>query len=102
MNKAATKQVKNAKEVIADVKATSRKIYLAGLGVYGTTSQQRDKAFKEDAKTSSVIFKDLVKAGAGSLVLSGDSTYRGPTLVDGGLLNPVPVAPTQRTLSTQK
>ncbi|WP_152359648.1 autotransporter serine protease, partial [Pseudomonas aeruginosa] len=29
----------------------------------------------------------LVKAGAGSLVLSGDSTYRGPTLVDGGLLS---------------
>ncbi|MGV8422720.1 autotransporter-associated beta strand repeat-containing protein, partial [Pseudomonas aeruginosa] len=29
----------------------------------------------------------LVKAGAGSLVLSGDSTYCGPTLVDGGLLS---------------
>ncbi|MBH9330989.1 autotransporter domain-containing protein [Pseudomonas aeruginosa] len=29
----------------------------------------------------------LVKAGAGSLVLSGDSPYRGPTLVDGGLLS---------------
>ncbi|CRM65941.1 Extracellular serine protease precursor [Pseudomonas sp. 24 E 13] len=28
----------------------------------------------------------LIKSGAGSLVLSGDSTYRGPTLVNGGLL----------------
>ena len=61
----ANKQVLNAQEVIADVKAYSRKIYLAGLGVYGTTSQQRAKSYKEVVKTGTVIFKDLVKAGEG-------------------------------------
>jgi len=66
MTKAITsKPVTNPKEIIADVKAYSHKVYLAGLGLYGTTSQQRRKSYNEVVKTSKVIFKDLVKSGEG-------------------------------------
>ena len=61
----ANKQAQNVKAVIADAKVYSRNLFLAGLGVYATTEQQRTKAFKEVSKTTSVIFKDLVKAGEG-------------------------------------
>jgi hypothetical protein len=64
-NATVNKQVNNAKDIIADVKAYSRQALLAGLGVYATTEQQRTKAYKQVANTSSVIFKDLVKAGEG-------------------------------------
>lgn len=66
MSKAAVnKQVNNAKEILAEVKSYSRNLYLAGLGVYGTTEQQRSKSFNEVKKTSTSIFKELVKAGEG-------------------------------------
>ena len=61
----ANKQAQNVKAVISDAKVYSRNLFLAGLGVYATTEQQRTKAFKEVSKTTSVIFKDLVKAGEG-------------------------------------
>lgn len=64
-NATVNKQVNNAKDIITDVKAYSRQALLAGLGVYATTEQQRTKAYKQVANTSSVIFKDLVKAGEG-------------------------------------
>ena len=55
----------DAKAILADVKSYSRNLYLAGLGVYNTTEQQRSKSYKEVVKTTSNIFKDLVKAGEG-------------------------------------
>ena len=65
----ASKQVETAKKdikkVFANAKDYSRNLYLAGLGVYNTTEQQRSKAYKEVVKTGTSIFKDLVKAGEG-------------------------------------
>ncbi|MFL1491174.1 autotransporter serine peptidase EprS [Pseudomonas antarctica] len=41
---------------------------------------------RDQAAANRVYEGSLIKSGAGSLLLSGDSTYRGPTSVNGGLL----------------
>jgi DNA-binding transcriptional regulator GbsR (MarR family) len=64
-NSTARKQVKNVKVSLADIKGYSRNLFLAGLGVYNTTEQQRSKNYKAVVNTTSNIFKELVKAGEG-------------------------------------
>lgn len=44
-------------------------------------------AAREAAAANRVYQGSLIKSGAGHLILTGDSTYRGPTTVNGGLLS---------------
>lgn len=60
-------------------------------GVSATASQQDQTDYavgsaRDQAAANRVYEGSLIKSGAGSLVLSGDSTYRGATTVNGGLL----------------
>ena len=64
-NATASKQVNNAKTILAEVKSASRNLFLAGLGVYNTPAQQRSKNVKAVGKTTTSIFTDRVKAGEG-------------------------------------
>ena len=60
-----------------------------GVGATASQQDQTDYAIgnaRDQAAANRVYEGSLIKAGAGSLVLSGDSTYRGTTLVNGGLL----------------
>ncbi|MBT9302731.1 autotransporter serine peptidase EprS [Pseudomonas sp. TAE6080] len=60
-----------------------------GLGANASQQEQTDYAvgMARDAAASLRVYQgSLIKSGAGSLVLSGDSTYRGPTTVNAGVL----------------
>nr|BFD41876.1 autotransporter domain-containing protein [Pseudomonas sp. FFPRI_1] len=60
-----------------------------GLSPGASQQEQTDYALgmARDAAAAARIYQgSLVKSGAGWLVLSGDSSYRGPTTVNGGLL----------------
>ncbi|WP_051903273.1 autotransporter serine protease [Pseudomonas fluorescens] len=60
-----------------------------GLGAGASQQEQTDYAVgmaRDAAATQRIYQGSLIKSGAGSLVLSGDSTYRGPTTVNGGVL----------------
>lgn len=60
-------------------------------GVSANASQQDQTDYgvgnaRDQAAATRVYEGSLIKSGAGSLVLNGDSTYRGATTVNGGLL----------------
>ncbi|WP_313629256.1 autotransporter domain-containing protein [Pseudomonas sp.] len=60
-------------------------------GVSAGASQQDQTDYavgnaRDQAAATRIYQGSLIKSGAGSLVLSGDSTYRGATTVNGGLL----------------
>ncbi|KOY02484.1 autotransporter serine peptidase EprS [Pseudomonas nunensis] len=60
-------------------------------GVAAGASQQDQTDYavgiaRDTAAASRVYEGSLIKSGAGRLMLTGDSTYRGPTTVNGGLL----------------
>ncbi|MGY2288329.1 autotransporter serine peptidase EprS [Pseudomonas sp. SDO528_S397] len=60
-----------------------------GLPTNASQQDQTDYAVgtaRDLAAAQRVYEGSLIKSGAGSLVLTGDSTYRGPTTVNGGLL----------------
>ena len=61
-------------------------------GVPAGASQQDQTDYavgtaREAAAANRVYQGSLIKSGAGYLILTGDSTYRGPTTVNGGLLS---------------
>ncbi|WP_248741559.1 MULTISPECIES: autotransporter serine protease [unclassified Pseudomonas] len=61
-------------------------------GVPAGASQQDQTDYavgtaREAAAANRVYQGSLIKSGAGHLILTGDSTYRGPTTVNGGLLS---------------
>ncbi|AXI61549.1 autotransporter outer membrane beta-barrel domain-containing protein [Pseudomonas kribbensis] len=61
-----------------------------GVPVGASQQDQTDYAVgtaREAAAASRVYQGSLIKSGVGHLILSGDSTYRGPTTVNGGLLS---------------
>ncbi|NMX93394.1 MULTISPECIES: autotransporter serine protease [unclassified Pseudomonas] len=60
-----------------------------GIGAGASQQEQTDYAvgMARDAAGALRVYQgSLIKSGGGSLVLSGDSTYRGPTTVNGGVL----------------
>ena len=60
-----------------------------GVGANASQQDQSDYAVgtaRDQAAANRVYEGSLIKAGAGSLVLNGNNTYRGATLVNGGLL----------------
>jgi subtilase-type serine protease len=61
-----------------------------GVPVGASQQDQTDYAVgmaREAAAAKRVYQGSLIKSGAGHLILTGDSTYRGPTTVNGGLLS---------------
>ncbi|MGY2439596.1 autotransporter serine peptidase EprS [Pseudomonas sp. SDO52101_S400] len=61
-----------------------------GAPVGASQQDQTDYAVgtaREAAAANRVYQGSLIKSGAGHLILTGDSTYRGPTTVNGGLLS---------------
>ncbi|WP_432219616.1 autotransporter domain-containing protein [Pseudomonas kribbensis] len=61
-----------------------------GVAVGASQQDQTDYAVgtaRETAAANRVYQGSLIKSGAGHLILTGDSTYRGPTTVNGGLLS---------------
>ncbi|WP_438301851.1 autotransporter serine peptidase EprS [Pseudomonas sp. NMS19W] len=61
-----------------------------GVPVGASQQDQTDYAVgtaREAAAANRVYQGSLIKSGAGHLILTGDSTYRGPTTVNGGLLS---------------
>ncbi|QVN04172.1 autotransporter domain-containing protein [Pseudomonas rhodesiae] len=60
-----------------------------GVGANASQQDQTDYGVgnaRDQAAATRVYEGSLIKSGAGSLVLNGDSTYRGATTVNGGLL----------------
>ncbi|MDI2142276.1 MULTISPECIES: autotransporter serine protease [unclassified Pseudomonas] len=61
-----------------------------GVPVGASQQEQTDYAVgtARDAAAAGRVYQgSLIKSGAGHLILTGDSTYRGPTTVNGGLLS---------------
>lgn len=84
------RQAEDAAEHAAWQRTLKDKGWENGLPAGASQQERTDYAIgmaRDQAAAQRQYQGSLVKAGAGSLVLSGDSTYRGPTLVDGGLLS---------------
>ncbi|WP_192560877.1 autotransporter serine protease [Pseudomonas allokribbensis] len=61
-----------------------------GISAGASQQDQTDYAvgMARDAAAAGRVYQgSLIKSGAGQLILTGDSTYRGPTTVNGGLLS---------------
>ncbi len=84
------RQAEDAAEHAAWQRTLKDKGWENGLPAGASQQERTDYAIgmaRDQAAAQRQYQGSLVKAGAGSLVLSRDSTYRGPTLVDGGLLS---------------
>ncbi|MBG6492802.1 autotransporter domain-containing protein [Pseudomonas aeruginosa] len=84
------RQAEDAAEHAAWQRTLKDKGWENGLPAGASQQERTDYAIgmaRDQAAAQRQYQGSLVKAGAGSLVLSGDSTYRGPPLVDGGLLS---------------
>ncbi|WP_243743309.1 autotransporter serine protease, partial [Pseudomonas aeruginosa] len=84
------RQAEDAAEHAAWQRTLKDKGWENGLPAGASQQERTDYAIgmaRDQAAAQRQYQGSLVKAGPGSLVLSGDSTYRGPTLVDGGLLS---------------
>ncbi|MFP8932112.1 S8 family serine peptidase, partial [Pseudomonas aeruginosa] len=84
------RQAEDAAEHAAWQRTLKDKGWENGLPAGASQQERTDYAIgmaRDQAAAQRQYQGSLVKAGAGSLVLSGDNTYRGPTLVDGGLLS---------------
>lgn len=84
------RQAEDAAEHAAWQRTLKDKGWENGLPAGASQQERTDYAIgmaRDQAAAQRQYQGSLVKAGAGSLVLSGDSTYRGPTLLDGGLLS---------------
>ncbi|MFA7943619.1 autotransporter domain-containing protein [Pseudomonas brenneri] len=83
------RQAEDSAEHLAWQQTLKNKGWENGLGANASQQEQTDYAvgMARDAAASQRIYQgSLIKSGAGSLVLSGDSTYRGPTTVNAGVL----------------
>lgn len=85
----AQRQAEDAAERQAWQQTLKARGWEQGLGAGASQQDRSDYALgmARDAAAAQRVYQgSLVKAGAGWLELSGDSSYRGPTRVDGGLL----------------
>ena len=83
------RQAEDSAEHLAWQQTVQDKGWENGPGAGASQQEQTDYAvgMARDAAAAQRIYQgSLIKSGAGSLLLSGDSTYRGPTTVNGGVL----------------
>ncbi|MGE8354262.1 MAG: autotransporter domain-containing protein [Pseudomonas protegens] len=85
----AQRQVEDRAEHLAWQQTLKDRGWEQGLGAGASQQDRTDYALGQarDAAAGQRVYQgSLIKSGAGWLVLDGDSSYRGPTRVDGGLL----------------
>ena len=83
------RQAEDAAEHSAWQQTLKNRGWQNGVAVGASQQDQTDYAvgMARDAAAASRVYEgSLIKSGVGRLMLTGDSTYRGPTTVNGGLL----------------
>jgi subtilase-type serine protease len=83
------RQAEDSAETLAWQQTLRDKGWENGVGASASQQDQTDYAVgtaRAAAAAQRIYEGSLIKSGAGSLVLSGDNTYRGPTTVNGGRL----------------
>ena len=83
------RQVEDSAETLAWQQTLRDNGWENGVGAGASQQDQTDYAVgtaRAAAAAQRIYEGSLIKSGAGSLVLSGDNTYRGPTTVNGGRL----------------
>ncbi|MBV6659571.1 autotransporter domain-containing protein [Pseudomonas yamanorum] len=83
------RQTEDSAETLAWQQTLRDKGWENGVGAGASQQDQTDYAVgtaRAAAAAQRIYEGSLIKSGAGSLVLSGDNTYRGPTTVNGGRL----------------
>ncbi|MDR0189059.1 autotransporter domain-containing protein [Pseudomonas yamanorum] len=83
------RQAEDSAETLAWQQTLRDKGWENGVGAGASQQDQTDYAVgtaRAAAAAQRIYEGSLIKSGAGSLVLSGDNTYRGPTTVNGGRL----------------